>query len=89
MADKLSFSVNAVDAVSASVNSVGLTCLVGLSPMSAPTRLASLSYSRKESMPVTLRNKEINMLKLDLKLYFWTRLEIETMIIWMWTMCMG
>ena len=40
-------------------------------------------------MPAALRNKEINILKLDQKLYFWTRLEIETMIIRMWIMCMG
>ena len=57
--------------------------------MSAHTRLASLSYSRKESVPVALRNKEINILKLDLKLYFGTRLEIETTIIWMWIYVYG
>ena len=66
----VSISVNAVDAVSTSVNSVKWS--VGHSPMSAHTRLASLSYSRKESVPVALRNKEVNVLKLDLKLYFGT-----------------
>ena len=78
----ISVSVNAVDAVSASVNSVKWSDMSGGS-------LTDVRTYRKESVSVTLRNKEINILKLDLKLYFWTQLEIETTIIWMWIMCMG